>query len=118
MSRDDAVLADVVLDGTGQTLLGFVISRHAADEGEILTITIEDGNRRQGIGRALFDAHLDRLRASGVNVVYLEVEEGNRPALALYHRLGFLPVGERPGYYRKSDGSRANALILRLKMPR
>ena len=36
-----------------------------------------------------------------------------RAALALYRRLGFVKVGERPGYYRRKDGSRALAVVMR-----
>jgi [ribosomal protein S18]-alanine N-acetyltransferase len=33
--------------------------------------------------------------------------------LALYGRFGFVKVGERAGYYRRGDGTRATAVVMR-----
>jgi ribosomal-protein-alanine N-acetyltransferase len=61
----------------------------------------------------LLDRHLHNLERRGIARLFLEVESGNKPALALYRRFGFVQVGERPGYYARPDGSRALALIMR-----
>jgi ribosomal protein S18 acetylase RimI-like enzyme len=45
--------------------------------------------RRQGLGRAALTAVLDEARARGLASVRLEVIEQNKPARALYDRLGF-----------------------------
>ena len=42
-----------------------------------------------GIGRALLDAHLARLRAEGASELWLEHLEGNTAAEAFYERVGF-----------------------------
>jgi ribosomal-protein-alanine N-acetyltransferase len=55
---------------------------------------------------------LGRLAARGVQHVFLEVDEGNDPALKLYARAGFEKVGRRPGYYVRPEGNAA-ALLLR-----
>ena len=109
--------ASVVADGIGEqsNLQGFVLSRRAADEAEILTIAVEPRSRGSGLATALLGAHLSRLSRLGVSELFLEVDEANAPALALYHRYGFQQVGRRPAYYAKADGSRANALILKLQ---
>ena len=69
--------------------------------------------RRRGVGAQLFSAHLDRLGAAGVRALFLEVDEGNAAARALYRRVGFEQVGERPSYYQGADGARNKALVLR-----
>ncbi len=93
-------------------LQGFVLSRRAADEAEILTVVIAPGLRGGGHARGLLQRHLDGLVQAGTTRVHLEVDEGNTPALKVYRRLGFQQVGERTGYYAKADGSRATALTM------
>ncbi|MFV0279637.1 MAG: GNAT family N-acetyltransferase [Rhodoblastus sp.] len=107
--------ASVVADGIGPTpgFSGFVLSRRAADEAEILTIAVAPGARGAGLATALLGNHLSRLARLGVSNLFLEVDESNRPALALYRRYGFEQVGRRPAYYAKPDGARTNALILK-----
>jgi [ribosomal protein S18]-alanine N-acetyltransferase len=36
--------------------------------------------------------------------------------LALYARFGFLKVGERAGYYRRAEGTRATAVVMRKRL--
>ncbi|EKF44246.1 GNAT family N-acetyltransferase [Nitratireductor indicus] len=92
---------------------GFVLARQAADEGEILTIIVSRAERGQGLGRQLMDAVLRRLHADRAAALFLEVDETNAPAVALYRRLGFLQVGGRADYYRDATGTRTGALVMR-----
>lgn len=97
----------------GSNFAGFVMSRMAADEAEILTIAVASRYRGRSIARSLLRHHLGRLMAFGVRTVFLEVEEGNVAALKLYRRSGFIEAGRREGYYPKDAGKAAAALILR-----
>lgn len=94
-------------------LFGFVIARIAADEAEILTVAVDISHRGQGLGRKLMEAAAAAALASGATSLFLEVAEDNLPALALYGRLGFAPVGRRPAYYTRPAG-RVAALAMRL----
>jgi len=94
-------------------LAGFVLARHAAGEAEILTIAVARALRRGGIGRNLMDAVLRHLHHERTESVFLEVDETNAAAIALYRKLGFLEVGRRTAYYRSRDGSRSDALVMR-----
>jgi len=94
-------------------LVGFILSRLAADEAEILTIAVKPKRRGQGIARRLMDANMARLQAAGARSWFLEVEAQNAAALALYKKLGFERVGERKSYYRTAGGEAATAFILR-----
>jgi ribosomal-protein-alanine N-acetyltransferase len=93
----------------GGKLIGFIMSRRAAAEAEILSVAIAPGWQGRGLSRELLDLHLRRLAGLGVRAVFLEVGEHNMPACRLYRRAGFREVGRRNGYY---EGG-ATALVLR-----
>jgi ribosomal-protein-alanine N-acetyltransferase len=88
------------------------LTRHAADEAEVLSIAVDGRARRRGLGRRLLRRNLQRLATFGVGRVFLEVDAGNEPALALYRRMGFVEAGRREGYYRGTAGQVAPALVL------
>src|SRR5690606_37665763 len=92
---------------------GFVLARLAAGEGEILTIAVGRAYRRRGLGRDLMEAVLRALHGERAEALFLEVDEANAPALALYRRLGFREVGRRPGYYEHPHAPKTAALTMR-----
>jgi ribosomal-protein-alanine N-acetyltransferase len=94
-------------------IIGFAVSRCAADEAEILSIAIDPRHRGRGLSRPLLLSHLGHLAGHGVTRVFLEVEENNEPARRLYEHAGFAVVGRREGYYRASAGPALNALVMR-----
>jgi ribosomal-protein-alanine N-acetyltransferase len=112
-----ATLAAAALDPTRGQLQGFVLSRAAADEAEILTIAVDPKVRGNGVGRALLAENLRQAASAGARAMFLEVDQDNLPALALYARLGFVRVGERTGYYRREGGQRATAIVMRKALP-
>jgi ribosomal-protein-alanine N-acetyltransferase len=112
LAAENAV-ADGAFDADGARLFGFVLSRKAADEAEILTLVVGEEVRKRGLAQTLMRAHIARLAALGVRALFLEVEESNRPALALYEKLDFRDVGSRGQYYRKGAGQTAGARVLR-----
>jgi ribosomal-protein-alanine N-acetyltransferase len=97
----------------GRRLDGFIVSRMAAGEAEILSVAVDPARRGIGLARLLLDLHLRRLAGLGARTVFLEVDEDNTPARRLYARAGFREVGRRDGYYRRDGGNSATALVLR-----
>ncbi|HET7790334.1 MAG TPA: ribosomal protein S18-alanine N-acetyltransferase [Gemmatimonadales bacterium] len=93
---------------------GYVIARHAADEGEILNLGVAPAARRRGIGRGLVTRVLDDLAALGARRAFLEVRESNTAARNLYEGSGFSTVGRRTRYYRHPV---EDALILAVAIP-
>jgi ribosomal-protein-alanine N-acetyltransferase len=93
----------------GRKLVGFILSRCAANEAEILSVAVAPAWRGRKLSRLLLDLHLRRLAGLGTRAVFLEVDKSNAPARALYRRAGFHEVGQRQGYYT----SGAAALVLR-----
>jgi ribosomal-protein-alanine N-acetyltransferase len=94
-------------------VIGFVASRMAADEAEILSIVIDPAHRGRGLSRNMLLTHLGHLAGRGVRKVFLEVEENNQPARRLYEQTGFAVVGRRERYYRQPGGEHLNALLMR-----
>jgi ribosomal-protein-alanine N-acetyltransferase len=97
----------------GSALAGFIMSRLAADEAEILTVTVARAAQGRGLARRLLDLHLRRLAGLGCRAVFLDVDENNRAAIRLYQRAGFREVARRAGYYPAPSGQAAAALVLR-----
>ena len=66
----------------GRSIAGFIISRMAADEAEILSVAMAPNQRGRGLSRNLLDVHLGSLAGHGTRRVFLEVEENNQPAVS------------------------------------
>lgn len=97
----------------------FVLVRNSGEEAEIITIAVAPQWRGCGAGRALMDHVVRHLQSERTQKLFLEVNEKNRAALALYKALGFRQVGTRKGYY-KAGGSKpdqiSNALVMELSL--
>lgn len=108
---DRAVTTDRA--GCGRDLVGFIMSRRAADEAEILSVAVARASRKRGLATRLLALHLRKLAGMRVRRVFLEVDEANAAACRLYRRAGFREVGRRPGYYGGGALARTAALVLR-----
>ncbi|WP_260928304.1 GNAT family N-acetyltransferase [Novosphingobium sp. 9] len=88
---------------------GFFMSRNAFHEEELLLLAVKPEFRRYGLGRKLLDTLRRDAGARGAQRLLLEMRRGN-PAEALYAAFGFYKIGERPNYYRTSEGDRLDAI--------
>ena len=86
------------LDGE-DNVLGYVGMMCVLDEGYISNVAVHPKVRRHGLADKLIDELLSRARGRSLAFVTLEVRAGNEPAIALYRKHGFLPVGRRKNYY-------------------
>jgi [ribosomal protein S18]-alanine N-acetyltransferase len=91
------------------TPAGFVLTRHAADEEELLLVAIAPQFRRRGLGQRLLECFFAQARERGVTRIFLEMRRGN-PAISLYEKVGFTPIGERLNYYKMANGDRVDAI--------
>lgn len=94
----------------GDRVAGYIGSQTVLGESDMMNLAVSPEYRRQGIGRALVSALIDRLRQMGSHSITLEVRASNLPACKLYESLGFAQAGLRKGYYEKP---REDARILR-----
>ena len=90
----------VVAEGEDGTVLGYGEIGVVLDEGCLEKIAVDPNYRRQGVAEAILSAFL-RFGQAHLAFLTLEVRETNAPAIALYEKLGFEPVGRRKNYYRQ-----------------
>ncbi len=88
---------------------GFVLSRQALDEEELLLLAVHPDERGRGLGVALVQLYFAAAARRGVHRIFLEMRTNN-PAHSLYRRCGFEPIGVRPRYYRAADGESIDAI--------
>ena len=98
----------VALDN--QKVVGYVGSQTVLGETDMMNIAVHPDYRRQGIANLLILCLIARLTERGSHSLMLEVRVSNKPAISVYHHLGFAEVGVRKNYYRNP---KEDALILR-----
>jgi [ribosomal protein S18]-alanine N-acetyltransferase len=75
---------------------------------DILTITVIDGFRRQGIAKRLIADIEGYCQSKGSSAIMLEVATDNSGAIALYENLGYSQISKRSNYY----GSKKDAFVM------
>jgi ribosomal-protein-alanine N-acetyltransferase len=95
--------------GDYSEVAGFSLSRHGFEEEELLLFAVVPLHRGKGIGARLLARFAETARRRGARRLLLEMRRGN-PAERLYRAHGFEQVGERPKYYRQSNGERLDAI--------
>jgi tRNA threonylcarbamoyl adenosine modification protein YeaZ/ribosomal-protein-alanine acetyltransferase len=107
--------AAAVVASDGEAPAGFILTRRAADEAEIITIATRPAMRRRGVARQLLARQISQLASEGVRQLFLEVAPSNTAALRLYASAGFREAGRRKGYYRSGDGVE-DAIVMRREL--
>lgn len=69
----------------------------------------------RGVGTALMQALIDAAKASGTELINLEVRADNSRAIRLYERFGFKRVGVSPAYM-KIGGEYADVVLMYLDL--
>ncbi len=87
----------------GRNICGFAVGKVVRmgreTEGELESVVMHAGMRRQGVGSSLCRAVIEWAREEGAGKILLEVRAGSAGAARLYGGLGFVATGRRPGYY-------------------
>lgn len=97
-------------------IVSFIVSLTVAGEADILTIATHPDARRKGHGRTVLKDWLTLSAVLGASRATLDVAADNDGAIALYESFGFTPDGRRPNYYRRADGTRADAVLYSRKL--
>ena len=106
---DTALLVAEEEDGA---VLGYAVLSAVLGEGNLDNIAVTPRCRRRGVADALLSALTDIGRAK-LSVLFLEVRASNYPAITLYEKHGFVPVGRRKNYY---EIPREDALLMTLDL--
>ncbi len=96
LASDDVL--EISEDGEVQ---GFVITRTALDQAEILTIVVAPSHQCIGLGQSLLRLAETCVRERGADIMFLDVAADNASAIRLYEKCGYHQCGTRPGYYRR-----------------
>ena len=92
-------VARSVIVRAGKQLVGYVCLWEIGREIHVTNLAVHPSFRRRGAARALLGRLIEDARASGVELVFLEVRPTNAEALTLYESFGFCVIGRRKGYY-------------------
>ena len=102
------------VDEESGVMRGYAGMFSVLDEGNIANIAVLPEYRRRGIGEALLSELIQHGFEEKLSVLYLEVREGNAPAIALYRKMGFSETGYRKYYYHNpEEGARIFTKILK-----
>ena len=102
--------AAVLLAEEDGAVLGYAVLSAVLDEGNLDNIAVAPEYRRRGVADALLGA-LTGFGRECLALLTLEVRASNAPAIALYEKHCFRPVGRRRNYY--SD-PREDAVLMTL----
>jgi ribosomal protein S18 acetylase RimI-like enzyme len=88
-SKEELFIA-VAYDGSEK--IGYCVSSVVDNIGEIDSIYVKLGYRKQNIGSALMEKSLDRINSHKPTTVTIKVAVGNEEAFGFYSKYGFRPI--------------------------
>jgi [ribosomal protein S18]-alanine N-acetyltransferase len=95
--------------------VGFAMTRAAPGEEELLLVAVVPQCRGRGLGETLVRRAIADARARRAERLFLETRHNN-PAIGLYRRIGFEPVGVRKDYYNAADGKKLDAITFAIRL--
>lgn len=96
LSSETACFATAEQDGTAVGCAGM---QCVCGECYIDKVAVHPDCRRRGVAQALVQYLIDYAMCNQAEFITLEVRQSNAPAIALYSKLGFKPVGIRKNFY-------------------
>lgn len=97
-----------VLRNNGE-VVGYMGMHIILDECYVANLAVKKSARKQGFGEMLLKHCSEKAKSEGCTFISLEVRVSNNPAISLYRKHGFSPIGERKNFY--TDPAE-NALIM------
>lgn len=94
----------------GDLVMGYAGLWFDGDVAQIMTVGVSTAARRQGVGRLLMNALIDRAAQLRANGLLLEVAVNNTAAITLYESFGFKTISVRKRYYQPEN---VDAFVMR-----
>ena len=88
----------LVADNSG-VVVGYSVYMDSGDDAELIQLAVDSMYRHRGVGYSLSREMVKRIKRSGKKNAFLEVRKSNMIAIALYNKLGFIPISVRKKYY-------------------
>ena len=82
----------IVAKSDDSEILGFAGILINVDVVEIMNIVVKKTHRNQGIGQKLLEKLIELAKQTNLNIIDLEVDSKNIPAINLYKKLGFQEI--------------------------
>jgi ribosomal-protein-alanine N-acetyltransferase len=102
LSSDRATFLVYDLDGSVE---GYIICDiNDQDKGVVVSIAVSSKHRRTGLGSALLDAAMSKVRGK-VSKLVLQVAKSDEDAIRFYKVHGFTTEGTLPHYYPDGEGA-------------
>lgn len=95
-------------------ILGYCGYWGMLDEAEICNVAVREDVRNRGIAKQMLKELMEYGQSRGITAFTLEARVGNLPAIAAYHKLGFLDAGIQKNMYQKPT---EDALIMWKRFP-
>ena len=89
--------------------VGFAAMKYLEETAHLLLFAVQPTDRRQGVGRAMWQWLSATVETAGIRQVHLEVRARNTDARTFYRQFGFIEAETVRGYYRGIEA----AIIMR-----
>ncbi len=87
-----------------EKIIGLITYSIIYERAEINYIYVEEEYRKKHIGTLLLKAAIEDIKNVNSEIITLEVNENNIPAIKLYEKEGFQITAIRSNYYGKNNG--------------
>lgn len=96
--------------------VAYAVMLLVVDEAHLLNLSVIAGMQGRGLGQRFLRYLFGHARQNAATQFFLEVRPSNAPAIALYEKVGFVPVGRRKRYYPAENGGREDAILMRYEL--
>ena len=91
--------SDCLVAEENKRIAGFILAETNPPLAHIITLDVEEGFRRRGVGTALLEESEKHFRYKGVRSVLLETSVENEPGIAFWRHHGYCEEARLKNYY-------------------